>query len=309
MTTGDGAPVTPRETGAGDKLPRPSTKGEWATAFARSAALGWRCRGRFADVERFCFFIGYPRSGHSLVGSLLNAHREVLIAHELDALGYVEHRFGRSQLYALLLERDQVFASIGRRWMGYDYVVPNQFQGRWSRLRVIGDKRGHVSTYRLHEHPEVLDRLRRVVGVPIRVVHVTRNPYDNIATMARRAAEARVRRTGQSADGSGPELSEAVERYAELCSWIDAIRRRLDPEELHDVVYEEFVARPAESLTELCRFLDVEAETAYVADCAGIVWPQVRRARDGVVWSDADRERVEEVIGRYRVLGGYSWTA
>jgi hypothetical protein len=309
MTPGDEAPATPDESESAQTLPRPSTNRDWARAFAHSAVLGWRHRGQFTDVERFCFFIGYPRSGHSLVGSLLNAHREVLIAHELDALGYVEHRFGRSQLYALLLERDEVFASIGRRWMGYDYVVPNQFQGRWTRLRIIGDKRGHVSTYRLRQRPELLDRVRRVVGVPIRVVHVTRNPYDNIATMARRAAEGQIRRTGGVVADAGAELPAAITRYAELCSWIDAIRRRLAPEELLDVVYESFVARPEQSLTALCGFLGVDAEDSYIIDCGGVVWPQVRRARDAVVWSDADRARVDDVIATYPVLAGYSWTA
>ena len=153
MTPVEERPVGGGDTAAGattapEKLPRPRTKAEWATQYGRSALMGWRQRAQFAAVEKYCFFIGYPRSGHSLVGSLLNAHPEILIAHELDALGYVEHHFGRAQLYALLLERDQVFASMGRKWMGYDYVVPNQFQGRWSRLRVIGDKRLRHSRHR-----------------------------------------------------------------------------------------------------------------------------------------------------------------
>jgi hypothetical protein len=283
-----------------EKLPRPRTKADWARQYAKSALEGWRRRGQFADVERYCFFIGYPRSGHSLVGSLLNAHPEILIAHELDALGYVEHHFGRAQLYALLLERDEVFASMGRKWMGYDYVVPNQFQGRWSKLRVIGDKRGHVSTSRLARHPETLDRLRHLVGVPIRVVHVTRNPYDNVATMARRSAEGRVRQTA-------PDLAEATGHYSQLCTEVEDIRRRLGPEELCDIVYEDFVARPVESLEALCRFLGVEAEPSYIGDSAGVVWPQVRRARDTVDWTEAERKAVAQVIAGHRVLAGYSW--
>jgi hypothetical protein len=231
----------------------------------------------------------------------------VLIAHELDALGYVEHHFGRTQVYALLLERDHEFASIGRQWTGYDYVVPHQFQGRWSQLRVIGDKRGHRSTARLTDDPLLLDRLRRVVGVPIRVVLVTRNPFDNITTMARRRAEAATRRKGRAVDVTAVRLGWTIDRYAELCSGVDAVRRRLAPEERHDVVYEDFVADPRTSLAALCRFLGVDADAAYLDDCAGIVWPQARRARDAVEWSDADRQRVAAVIDTYPVLSGYSW--
>ncbi len=201
---------------------------EWATPAvrARRTLIGVPLAppAQFADVgDLLLLHRGLsPNSGQVSPGGLgsgpplLNgAHPESLIAHELDAVGYVEHHFGRDQLYALLLERDEVFASMGRKWMGYDYVVPHQFQGRWSKLRVIGDKRGHVSTSRLARHPETLDRLRHLVGVPIRVVHVTRNPYDNVATMARPGAGAR--------EGGG---CKAPPSAADLANWDDRALRR-----------------------------------------------------------------------------------
>jgi hypothetical protein len=35
----------------------------------------------FPDVHAFCLFDGYSRSGHSLVGALLDAHPKITIAH------------------------------------------------------------------------------------------------------------------------------------------------------------------------------------------------------------------------------------
>jgi hypothetical protein len=313
MTEGEGPPSPSEGQGSSEgpparqTFPRPSTRVQWATEFGRTAVMGWRQRKVFGEVEKYCFFVGYPRSGHSLVGSLLNAHPEMVIAHELDALGYVEHSFSRVQVYGLLLERDRVFASMGRRWTGYDYVVPHQHQGQWSRLRVIGDKRGQVSTARLAEHPGLLGKLRGVVRVPIRVIHVTRNPYDNVATMARRRAEGEDRRRAVPGPPTEPDLSGAIDRYAEMCAWVEVTRQKLGPEELQDIVYEKFVGEPKESLAGLCRFLGVEAEDSYLEDCAGVVWPQARRARDGVEWTEGDRERVEGIIGTYPSLAGYSW--
>ena len=43
----------------------------------------------FEKLQAYCMFIGYPRSGHSLVGSLLDAHPNIIIAHELNALQFV----------------------------------------------------------------------------------------------------------------------------------------------------------------------------------------------------------------------------
>jgi hypothetical protein len=39
-------------------------------------------------------FIGYLRSGHSLIASLLDAHPNAIATHELDALKFVGARFG-----------------------------------------------------------------------------------------------------------------------------------------------------------------------------------------------------------------------
>ena len=31
-------------------------------------------RALFDDLKTYCMFLGYPRSGHSLIGALLDAH-------------------------------------------------------------------------------------------------------------------------------------------------------------------------------------------------------------------------------------------
>ena len=37
----------------------------------------------YKNIEKFCFFIGYPRSGHSVVGSILDAHKNIITANDL----------------------------------------------------------------------------------------------------------------------------------------------------------------------------------------------------------------------------------
>lgn len=63
--------------------------------------------GAFGGVENFCMFIGYPRSGHDLVSSLLDAHPNAVIAHELDALERVRERIARQKLYKLLVDNSR----------------------------------------------------------------------------------------------------------------------------------------------------------------------------------------------------------
>ena len=263
----------------------------WPRLYLRSAKLARR-GPPLADVERFCFFIGYARSGHSLVGSLLNAHPSMVISHELDAIRFIRMGFRRSQIYALILERDDAFEAAGREWSGYDYTVPGGHQGDHSHVKVIGDKRGRRTALELNQRPELLPRLRRRVGVPIRAIHVTRNPFDNIVTEAGRR---------------NLTLETATRWYERSCQAVAATRPRLDPSELIDVPYEAFAADPSAVLADLCGFLGVEAPPEYLASCQSVVWPSTKRRRDAVEWTPADIQRVEALIDRYEFLSHYTF--
>src|SRR5499426_2498533 len=107
-----------------------------AMQYAMAAYRGARQSHLFREVEAYCMFIGYPRSGHTLIGSLLDAHPDMVIAQELDALRYIYAGFRRNQLYSLLLDNSFHFTTAGRKWSGYSYTVPNQWHGRFVRLRV-----------------------------------------------------------------------------------------------------------------------------------------------------------------------------
>ena len=64
-------------------------------------------------------FIGYPRSGHSLIGVLLDAHPNTIISHELGALKYLHTGFSKGQIYHLLLEKSRLCAKGAHKQGGY----------------------------------------------------------------------------------------------------------------------------------------------------------------------------------------------
>jgi Sulfotransferase family len=262
-----------------------------ATDIGRAVVDGGLHHRTFAQVERFCLFVGYPRSGTTLVGALLNAHPEVVVAQELDVLRYVRLGLRRDQLFSLLLRRDGEFASAGSQWTGYDYAIPGQFQGTFERLRVVGDKRAGKTTNRLRERPELMDRLRRTVEVPIRVIHVIRSPFDTAATMARRRK---------------CDLAFAINHYGRLGITVDQVRARLAPEELLDLRYETFIADPEQQLRLLCEFVGVSTTPDYLTACTDRVRASGSRSRDLFDWSEQDRRAVEKLVSQRSVLAGYT---
>jgi hypothetical protein len=239
-------------------------------------------------------FIGYPRSGHSLVGSLLDAHPDIVIAHELDALERIERSCEKLALWSAILENSRALAATGRQWEEYSYGVPGQWNGRFRDLRVLGDKKGGRSTLRLGERPELLEALRRTVQVRCQFIHVIRNPYDNISTISRRR---------------GTELAEAIDDYFGRCEIVGRIRAQLSPPDWYDLQHEELVANPAEELTKLCRFLEQRCDPQYLLDCSRIVFAFAHRSRHEAPWTPELISRVLERLARFNFLQGYTFDA
>jgi hypothetical protein len=237
-------------------------------------------------------FTGYPRSGHSLVGSLLDAHPDMVIAHEMNALGFVQYGFRRNQLYALVMNNSRVIAREGREQTGYSYEVPNQWQGRFRELRVIGDKNARGATIRIQRSPQLLDRLQRVVRDPVRFIHIVRNPYDNISTMAKRG---------------NFTLEHAASIYVGLSETVLSIKRRVGDDNVIVVRHESIIADPKVALKELCGFLGVSSPDDYLEDCASIVYDSPHKSRHEAPWTPELIADVGRQVRRFPFLDGYEW--
>jgi len=237
-------------------------------------------------------FIGQPRSGTSLVGSLLNAHRHTLFSQELNALKYILRGYSRNQLYWLIQKREQDFANGGRRWTGYDYEVANQWQGRHEKLLVIGDKKAGCSSEIIRDHPNVVKMLEHRVGVPVRMVHVVRNPFDTITTISRKR--------------SRTSLSKTAGMYLDRCetNW-----RLMEDrgEAIATIHLEDMIADPRQHLIDLARFVGVTPDKEYVDACARILFSKPRQTKSSVDWPDELIDWVTQRIDKYPFLRGYNF--
>lgn len=268
------------------------------SGWTRRAVSYGRQRIGLGELRSFCLFVGYPRSGHSLVGSLLDAHPDVVIAHEIHVLGLIEeHKPTRTELFHTLINQSETDAarSLGRRATGYSYAVPGQWQGQVRRLRVIGAKSGEKTTIRLGRDPKELSKLRRLARAPVRLVHVTRNPYDSIARMAAITKGGRPERTVAGSTDFLRRLARINHSLIEAGKPVVTVR------------HESLVADPRAELTRLAEFLGIEADESWLEACASVVFPTPKRARDAVEWTDEERAAVEEIIAKRPFFSGYTW--
>lgn len=267
-----------------------------------SAYGSWQNRNIFNNIEQYCMFIGYPRSGHSLVGALLDAHPNIIIGNELNALKYLQKGFTKQQIYYLLLQYSQYFSQPknclipseyipkGRR----KYIIPNQWNGNFSTIRIIGDKKGGGSTLILQKHQQLLQKIQQTIQIPIKFIHVVRNLYDNIATISRK--------------NLSKGLQGSMERYFSLCESNSQIIQTIKPENLFQLRLENLISNPQSTLKEITEnFLGMQANDTYIEECANFIFQSPNKSRSQVNWNQELIHVIQEKIDSINFLNGYSF--
>jgi hypothetical protein len=271
-----------------------------------------RYREDFASVETFCVFLGEGRSGSSILGALLDAHEDAVIAHELNVLERLETDVSRDRIFLEILDNSAKEARRGREATGYAYGVPNQWQGRFRRLRVIGDKKAGGSSKILSVDPDRIQALADRVGVELRGIHCLRNPFDNITTIAsRRRGAIESRREDfefrpEDIEVRREDIECAIAGYFETTRTIEALKRHCG-DRILDLRHEDFVAEPKGGLREMCTFLGLRTSAEYLEDCAKIVYTNPNRSRDGFDWPRDLISTVETQMREFDFLAGYGW--
>ncbi|USN99876.1 MAG: hypothetical protein H6810_04215 [Phycisphaeraceae bacterium] len=252
--------------------------------------------GRWPALRTFVLFVGYPRSGHSLMGALINTHPSAIVSHELDVLGLVEAgKPGRTILHRIEA-RDRWFARRGREWAGYQYDFGPAARKPRREITVIGDKKGASTTARLAHAPELLDRLAESVGLQLRLIHHIRDPFDAIATIARR---------GPHPYGSG--VAAATKFFFDLVAINEAIASQR-PADIRHVYHEQLIERPREVLGSCLEFIGLNPERLDWASVGKGIFPSPSSSRDSVEWTGAEMDEVETCIDTHPLLDVYRGT-
>lgn len=247
---------------------------------------------KLSTPETYCLFIGYPRSGHSLIGALLDAHPDIVVAHELNVLKYLEAGFDLPKIQYLMLENSLRSARAGRVWGTYDYSVAHGWQGQIRQLRVLGDKKGGFTTLQIGNNGERLNALLELFEHKVKFLHVIRNPFDVIAIMARK---------------SNLELAEAIEQFFFLAETNKSVREKLGRPNFTDIKYEQTLKDIEGTLKNLCNFLGVTPEPEYLSSCAAVVKTLKSRSRDKISWPPDLVSKTEKRLAHYDFLANYTF--
>lgn len=268
-----------------------------ARRYAATAIRTARDPELFASVRTCCLFLGTVKSGGTLIGAMLDAHPQAVIADEADPLRYLDLGFRRNQIFHLLAKTAHREALKGRvtarRLDPYALAIPGQHQGVAIQPVVVGDSRAGPTTRRLGDDLELVGRWRALLGdVDDRYIHVVRNPFDPIAAMVRRG-----RRT----------LQNAIDDFASQCRRMVTLRGHLTDQHVLTVRYDDLLADPTAQIRMVCTFVGLHTDPKYLADCARLIDGSRTPERQTITWSPDAVAAVEALVDRYQFLQGYAY--
>jgi len=266
--------------------------------YIKSLIFGYLKRDLFRDIKVFCMFIGYQRSGHSFIGALLDAHPDAVMGMEVDALDLLQKGYSKNQIFYCLMRNAEVFTrKLGNKWTGYDYAIPGQYQGKFRKIDVIGDKKGGKSSLRLYDDHDLLEKMKNKIGIPLKILHIIRHPVDNITTMVLRNIP----------EGKSPDRKFIVERsevYFMKVSINDKLKQNKELDIL-DVYHEDFIKSPEEELNRILGFLGLEPIPDYIDACIKKVYKEPHLSRNDMDWPEDLISEIREKSLKYPFLKRY----
>ena len=182
-------------------------------------------------------------------------------------------------------------------------------------IDVIGDKRARTTTLLLHKQPEKWSAVYshiKSLGLPVKVVHVIRNPYDNIATAALysvlspHSTFGGLKQANKTINVKSTSIDFRIQWYFSLFkAAIDARKtNNLDVLEIHG---KDVITDPRGTLLKICDFVGVTCYDNYLEICTNKIYKSQSRTRHLIPWTDEQLKTVQENIDKYSSLKGYTY--
>lgn len=227
----------------------------------------------------FCSFVGWGRSGHTIIAQLLNKHPNIYMKNEFNFWKFNDENIDETIIYNFILKKTM-----------------NKKQRHGNPL-VIGGKKGGGVARSIYDSFKSFDYFfNNTIKKPIKWIHIQRNPYDTISRTYIQQTEVRK-------NNVTPE--DIIKGYFDRANSVQYIK---DNYECLTIKQEHILNDPLKYFEKLCNYLNVDADKTFLNHCQKVLWSNPRKTRYSVDWWTDNRiELVKENINRFDFMKDYSF--
>lgn len=243
-----------------------------------------------SDVKYFVIFLGHAHSGHSIIGSLLDSHPDIGIVNELNLPKLIKENndIDRQTINKIVFKLSN--SDKQKFWENteYKYKVPGGCQGNTVKPLILGDKKGGGSTRIIRNNPGIFQQILKLYKNKLKVIHVIRNPYDNIAAYAHYWNETLNKKH--------------VDRYFENMETVFDCKQYISEENWLTIDYKNFVTNPSSSIKSIFNFVDVSIRKVHLQNMVSIVKPCIRGKASNYKWEDSLVKIIEKKTNLFNLI-------
>lgn len=185
-------------------------------------------------------------------------------------------------------------AEHGRTWNNYSYSIPGEWNGRFTTIKVIGDKKGGRSAEMLSRKSAIFDMVEASFGMPVKYVHVMRNPYDMISTLYLKTKP------------GGPEkLHLLADRIFFRLKGVEKLRSQIPPENWFDLYHERIITDPDRTIADLFHFFELEIPEGFIENCRKKLYKTPHQSRRDIEWKQDEIDYVTGKIAEFEHFSSY----
>lgn len=238
----------------------------------------------FDTLQHYVIFMRYKRSGSALLVNLLDAHQNIIFVRNEELYRkYPKWADDPNSIYDHLYTNSQRYIEKPFSANGYEY--PIEGVGNVTKPIVIGHKSSTRNFIPMAEDPAKLQQFKDAVNLPLKFVHLVRNPYNLVGA---RWQQKEFRRINAPL---GPIIDHLQDQ-------VDANRKMKDQalvaETYHQLHLEDLIDIPYRTISGVCEYLEVEVNHFHINKSMRLIFKQddVRPAP----WTEANKDRIKQMI-------------
>lgn len=238
------------------------------------------------DINNFLLFIGYPRSGHTIVANIVNTHKNILVS---DEVGIMKHN---------IIQKNKIIKSIIKRSKEVDIRYTSVYKNvdyqkeeiKKEKIILIGDKHANKNTIFINKNFNKLISLQNIFDV--KLLHIIRNPYDMITT--------NFLRRGKKWDNN---LYNIIDHFDILFSTVQKIKKYYN---VIDIYLEDLIYYPINNICYLFEELKFPIEdNIFLNRLTGKLIEKPNESRHLIEWKEDQVKLVENMFNKYEFLNIY----